>query len=119
MFPAVHVIKDGTVRLTFFAPAAGSLEVLETAESPRAGGAATARVLRPGNGRFTFGRTRLTLASRGVHRLVLRPTHAGAVLRNRHRRLRMLTHIRLYVSYTPVGGRTTTQVKTLVLKTSG
>ena len=113
VFPAVTVRRSAAIRLHFSAPGPGVLDVLETASIPGPG--FSLRGLRPGNGRFTFGSTRRVVRRRQVVRPLVLPTHAGARLRERHRRLRMPTTVHLLVTWTPAGGDPRTTVKTIVI----
>lgn len=114
-FPGVTVRRNGSIRLRFAAPGAGLLEVLETATIPEA--SFGIRSLQPGNGRFAFGAKRRAVHTRQVLSLVVAPSRAGARLRDRHRRIRMRTRVRLYVTWTPAGGKPKTQMKTIVIRT--
>ena len=114
-FPAVTVRRSAAVRLHFSASGPGVLHVLETATIPAPG--FSLRGLRPGNGRFTFGSVRRVVRRRQVVRPLVLPTHAGARLRDRHRRLRIPTRVRLVVTWTPAGGDPRTKVKTIVIRT--
>lgn len=97
---------DGDVTLRFTAPGPGKLDVLETAWTPIT--ALASGLMRPdallqaAPGRFVFAREHLTITqARAIH-LRTKPNRRGQrLIRRHHHEIRL----RLWISYTPTGGR--------------
>jgi hypothetical protein len=93
-----------TVRAKF--PGQGRFDVLETAwisnEAKSAGNEATSAVLQPARRRFVFSRARFTLRRAGTLQAVVQPNARGRRL-IRHHTYRVT--IRLWLTFTPSGGR--------------
>jgi hypothetical protein len=91
--------SDGTTRLSVTVPGPGRIDVLESAWDDNL---AKLAVLQPAPRRFVFARAHEDDLDAGESRLSVRPDPRGAVL-VRHHRYRVT--LRVWVSYTPIGGQ--------------
>jgi len=94
-------------------PAAGSVEIIATADDPHVPWAAISTApasaghagLAPGWHRFTFAAVTATAAHGGSRSFTLVPTGKGEALIRRHRRHGWALHVRLTILYTGSGGQ--------------
>jgi hypothetical protein len=99
--------SDGSIDVVLRLPGRGALELLGTEDNPRAW---IAR-LRPGRDRFAYGRRGRTVVGAGRVKLRLVPNAKGRLVLRRHGRRGWALHVRLWATFTPVGGRTCTRVR--------
>jgi hypothetical protein len=86
-----------TVKATF--PGGGRVDVLETAWISNE---AMSAVLQPARGRFVFSRARFTVRRAGMLQAVVKPNARGRRLVRQHSHR---VTIRLWLTFTPSGGR--------------
>jgi streptogramin lyase len=104
----VNVNRDGIAHLVLTAAGQGRVDVIETAwDDNLVSGlpltaAARATALEPASGRFVFARASSPVASGGTASFTIAPNAVGHELVRRHR---YRVTLRLWVEYTPVGGR--------------
>ena len=91
---------DGTITFSVKVPGPGSVDVLETAWNDNLASAAV--VLKPARHRFVFARAHVPAARQGTLKVTVTPNQRGRLL-VAHPRYRVV--LRLWVSYTPDGGR--------------
>lgn len=91
---------NGTVKFTLKLPGRGTIDILETAWLDNF--ARITRLLYPAPRRFVFARKHLTARAAGSTPVTVEPSQRGRALISRHR---YPVLIRLWVSYTPTGGR--------------
>ncbi|MGH2889624.1 MAG: hypothetical protein ACRDNJ_08345 [Solirubrobacteraceae bacterium] len=93
-------LRDGRLEFDVHVPGPGVLNVLETAWRNQL--AHAARVLNPAKGRFAFARVHRVFGHPGTFSVVVKPNLRGRTALGRHRE-----HVttRLWVAYTPTGGR--------------
>jgi hypothetical protein len=99
------VSVTGTITLTVHVPGAGSVNVLGTHETvAEAQSTQASALLEPGHGRISWGRSSARSARAGIVKLTLRPSSAGRSLLARHHRLGLALKVRVWLTFTPVGG---------------
>ena len=98
----VTVQTGGATRLTLRVPGPGGVDVLETAWNDNL---AEAALLQPARNRFVFGRLHFQIGRAGTLTRAVRPTPRGLRLIRDHR---YRVTLRLWVTYTPIGGRSRT-----------
>jgi hypothetical protein len=98
----VRTWHSGRVRFRLRVPGPGIVDVLETAPRHSSGGARAAELLQPKPWRFTFARRHVALQAATTRTVVVHPNARGRRLLARHAGG---VRIRLWVSYTPAGGR--------------
>ena len=102
-FTVSHVqihLRDGAVTLWVSVPGRGTLDVLETAWNDDF--ATTASVLHAAPGRFVFARLHATVSRAATLHLRVKPDQRGRRLVRAHR---YRVTIRLWVTFTPMGGQ--------------
>jgi hypothetical protein len=115
--------RDGAIVLTLSLPGRGEVELLGTHVLPHAHSAdvlrgaskASASTLHPGWQRLAYGRAQASVTGAGHTQLSLTPNAAGRALIARERRLGRPLHIRLWVTYTPLGGQPLSRVMNLTV----
>ena len=101
----IKLKADGTITLTLKLPGTGSIDVLATAWDDNFAPAvnlASSATLQPAVHRFAFGRLHLIANQPGTLTAAMPPNARGRAL-VRHHRYRVT--LRLWVTYTPTGGR--------------
>jgi hypothetical protein len=106
-FAITHVLTrpNGKVSFKVTFPGPGSADVLETAwrdNFARTSRLPQPQLLQPAPGRFVFARQHLGVSQAGAIKLTVKPNRRGQRLVAHHR---YAISIRLWVSYTPTGGR--------------
>jgi hypothetical protein len=96
----VKAFPDGTVVFDVKVPGRGTINVLETAWKNNLARAAS--LLQPARGRFVFARAHLTAKRRGTVKVKVTPYALGKRLVYHHT---YKVRIRLWVTFTPAGGR--------------
>ena len=96
----IKTFVDGAVNLRVRIPGPGRIDVLETAWNDNY--ARVAPLLQPAPRRFVFGRTRTSAHGHGTFFIRVIPKKRGTLLVGHHR---YRVTLRLWVSYTPTGGR--------------
>ena len=96
----IRTNRAGAISLTLKVPSGGSIDTLATAWNTNL--AHVAIRLKPARHRFVYGRGHITVRRATARRLTLKPNALGRRL-VRHHTYRPL--LRLWVSYTPTGGR--------------
>jgi hypothetical protein len=91
---------NGTFIVMVRVPGPGRVDVLVTAWNGNV--AEAARLLQPAKGRFVFARAHKVAKRAGIVRLIVNPNAKGRRLVAHHR---YRVTLRLWISYTPVGGR--------------
>jgi hypothetical protein len=94
----IKVRTDGSVSLVVTVPGPGRVDMMETAWNDNL---ARLALLQPAPHRFVFARARRQATSAGKLRVVVRPTARGRVLVHHHA---YRVTLRLWVTYTPIGG---------------
>lgn len=97
---SVHAYSDGHVTFTVVLPGPGTIDVLETAWTNNV--AAADGLLQPARGRFVFARAHAVAHHAGRLTLTVWPNAEGRRLVAHHR---YPVVIRLWITYTPTGGR--------------
>jgi hypothetical protein len=98
--PRIKAKANGVFLVAVNVPGPGRLDILITAWKDNIAGAA--RLLNPAAGRFVFARAHALAGHRGTLAIVVRPSEQGRQL-VAHPRYRIT--LRLWISYTPAGGR--------------
>lgn len=96
----VTPLADGVVDFSIKLPGPGRVDLLETAWNDNL--ARPAITLQPAPRRFVFARARMATKRAGTVRVKIKPGPKGALLVTHHR---YRVTLRLWVSYTPTGGR--------------
>ena len=91
--------SDGTFIVTVKVPGPGRVDILVTAWNDNV---AHISLLQPAAGRFAFARAHATSSTAKTIQIVVRPNAKGRRLVNRHR---YQVTLRLWVTYTPAGGK--------------
>jgi hypothetical protein len=115
--------RNGAITLMLSLPGRGEVELLGTHALPHSHSAdvlrgasnASASTLRPGWQRLAYGRAQASVTDAGHTQVSLTPNAAGRALIARERRLGRPLHIRLWVTYTPLGGQPRSRVMTLTV----
>lgn len=97
---------DGQVTLNFTIPGPGTVDILETAWTPTAKSSSdlmrTDGLLQAATGRFVFARGHRTISHAGAIQLRTQPNRRAERLIGRHHHV---IKLRLWITYTPTGGR--------------
>jgi len=99
----IKIEPGGTVTFSVKVPGPGRIDVLETAWDNNF--ARIARLLQPAAHRFVFARAQATIQAASIIQMRVKPTARGALLVRDHT---YLVTLRLWVTYTPVGGHSLT-----------
>jgi WD40 repeat protein len=99
----IRTFASGTVSFSIDVPGPGRIDVLETAWKNNL--ARSAAQFQPAPGRLVYGRDHAAAGRKGVIKLVIRPNALGRKL-VRHHRYRVT--LRLWLAFTPTGGKTRT-----------
>jgi hypothetical protein len=105
---------DGKIYVELQLPRAGRVSLLGTHSDVVTRASAFEANLGPGLHRFAYAdHTDITIGAAGLVHLVLRPDTAGQRLLRRHAKYGIPLHIRVWISYTPNGGATSTISRTV------
>ena len=96
----IRSFRDGTITFSVKVPGPGAIDVLETAWKDNYARAAIS--LQPAPGRFVYARRRATARRARTIKVMVKPNGRGRRLVAHHR---YRVTLRLWVSYTPTGGR--------------
>jgi hypothetical protein len=111
---------DGTVFVELQLPGPGTVSLLGTHSDASRAATAAQDQLDPGFGRFAYGRdANIAIGKAGLVHLVLRPDAAGTSLLRRHAGFGMPLHVRVWISYTPTGGATAYESRTVRVLAAG
>jgi hypothetical protein len=115
--------RDGAIALTLSLPGPGEVELLGTHVLPHSHSADVLRgrsdtstsTLQPGWQRLAYGRGQASVSGSGHTQVSLMPNAAGRALIARERRLGRSLRIRLWVTFTPLGGQPRSREMTLTV----
>jgi adhesin/invasin len=97
--------ENGTITLTLGLPGPGSVSVLGTHSDPTLTAGTASALLEPGYHRLAWTRHGTTATRGGRMRVTLHPNKAGRRMPNYARGQGWALHVRVWVTYTPTGGK--------------